>query len=221
MEGNVTGHPVLVGQAGPLNGEQWVIENTLTIGREPACDIVITDRQISRYHARLHVNTMGVLLEDLASKNGTFLNEKRVVEPQYVQDGDMITVALVQHFVFLGSDTTMPMTYESPIVTPVLSGINLDYKSRRVWIAGNEVIPPLSLYQFRMLHALYESAGEVVSRDELFEKIWGHDAVEGISDQALDALTRRVRDRIGMYDPDTEYIVTVRGSGLRLENIRK
>jgi len=217
MEGNMTGHPVLVGQAGPLNGEQWIIENALTIGREPSCDIVITDRQISRYHARLSVNTLGVQLEDLASKNGTFLNEKRVVEAQYVQDGDVITVALVQHFVFLGSDTTMPMSYESPLVSQISKGIYLDYKSRRVWIAGNELIPPLSLYQFRMLYALYESASEVVSRDELFEKIWGQDAVEGISEQALDALTRRLRDRIRMYDPDTEYIVTVRGSGLRLE----
>jgi len=217
MEGYLTGHPVLVGQAGPLNGEQWIVEDSLTIGRDPSCEIVITDRQISRYHARLSVSTLGVLLEDLASKNGTFINDKQVIEPKYVQDGDVITVALVQHFVFLGSDTTMPMVYDNPFTGSVSKGITLDFKSHRVWVAGTEIVPPLSLYQFRMLNALYQSAGEVISRETLFEKIWGQDAVEGISEQALDALTRRLRDRIKEYDPDTEYIVTVRGSGLRLE----
>ncbi len=39
-----------------------------------------------------------------------------------------------------------------------------------------------------------------------------------ISEQALDALVRRLRDRIAHVDSSHEYIVTVRGHGLRLEN---
>ena len=37
-------------------------------------------------------------------------------------------------------------------------------------------------------------------------------------DQALDALIRRLRDRLAEADPGHEYVVTVRGHGLRLEN---
>ncbi len=40
----------------------------------------------------------------------------------------------------------------------------------------------------------------------------------GISEQAIDALVRRLRDRIAAMDPDHAYIVTVRGHGFRLEN---
>ncbi len=47
--------------------------------------------------------------------------------------------------------------------------------------------------------------------------MWGK-AAEGVTEQALDALVRRLRDRLAEIDPDNEYIVTVRGHGLRLEN---
>ena len=39
---------VLIANNGPLNGQQWVIDRDLTIGRDVECDIVIPDRQVSR-----------------------------------------------------------------------------------------------------------------------------------------------------------------------------
>jgi DNA-binding response OmpR family regulator len=39
-----------------------------------------------------------------------------------------------------------------------------------------------------------------------------------VSDQALDALIRRLRERIAALDPEREYISTVRGHGIRLDN---
>ena len=77
---------------------------------------------------------------------------------------------------------------------------------------------PLSGSQFRLIKALYEQQGEVVSRTDLIVAIWGEDEALGVSEQALDALVRRLRDRINSIDPEHEYIVTVRGHGLRLEN---
>ena len=82
--------PVLIGQQGPLNGMRWSLESTITIGRDAECDIVIADRQVSRYHARFSTVNEGILLEDLASKNGTYLNGKQITLPQYVQDGDVV-----------------------------------------------------------------------------------------------------------------------------------
>jgi DNA-binding winged helix-turn-helix (wHTH) protein len=40
----------------------------------------------------------------------------------------------------------------------------------------------------------------------------------GVSEQALDALIRRLRDRLAAIDPTHTYVVTVRGHGLRLDN---
>src|SRR5690554_4524606 len=93
--------PVLIGQAGPLNGQRWQIDREMVFGRDESCDIVIADRQVSRFHARLVPTQEGVLLEDLSSKNGTFRNGERLVAPVLLADGDLVQVSLIQYFVFL------------------------------------------------------------------------------------------------------------------------
>ncbi len=40
---------------------------------------------------------------------------------------------------------------------------------------------------------------------------------DGVSEQAIDALVRRLRDRIAELDPKHQYIITVRGHGFRLD----
>ena len=210
--------PVLIGQTGMLNGLRWLINGDLTIGREPDCDVVIADRQVSRYHARLSSTAKGLLLEDLGSKNGTYLNGKLVSDPAYLQDGDIIAVALVQNFVFLSSDATMPMEAGLPAVSNQIGLLRLDARSRRVWIGQMEVLPPLSAPQFRLLQILYDQQGKVVPRQDLITAVWGDEEAVGISEQAMDALVRRLRDRLAQLDPKHPYVITVRGHGLRLEN---
>lgn len=211
-------YPVLIAQTGSLNGQRWLVDGTLTLGRDEGCNIVIADRQVSRYHARVSLNEDGVLLEDLGSKNGTFCNSKPVGDPVTLQDGDQIQVALVQSFVYLSSDATVPLDAGIHPVRERNGRLFLDTRSRRVWIGSQEVLPPLSVPQFRLLQALYEQQGRVVTRSELVNFIWGEDEALGVSEQALDALVRRLRDRLALLDPSHSYMVTVRGHGLRLEN---
>lgn len=210
--------PVLIGQTGPLNGRRWLIDRLINLGRESDCEVAIPDRQVSRYHARLIPGKDGVLLEDLASKNGTYHNGKRISEPVYVQDGDALQVALVQTFVFLNSDTTMPMDLNLSSTHSSSERLFLDEKARRVWVHKLEVNPSLSVPQFRLLKALYDQQGKVVSRQELIMIIWEDEEALGVSEQALDALVRRLRDRLAALDPNHQFIVTVRGYGLRLDN---
>jgi pSer/pThr/pTyr-binding forkhead associated (FHA) protein len=210
--------PVLIGQTGMLNGLRWLINGDLTIGREPDCDVVIADRQVSRYHARLMSTPKGLLLEDLGSKNGTYLNGKLVSDPAFLQDGDIIAVALVQNFVFLSSDATMPMEAGLPVASNQPGLLRLDARSRRVWIGQMEVLPPLSAPQFRLLQVLYDQQGKVVPRQDLISAVWGDEEAVGISEQAMDAMVRRLRDRLSQLDPKHPYVITVRGHGLRLEN---
>ncbi|HSV86034.1 MAG TPA: FHA domain-containing protein, partial [Levilinea sp.] len=136
--------PVLIGQTGPLNGQRWLINDAVMIGRDAECDVVIPERQVSRYHARLTLSDDGVLLEDLASKNGSFIGGQRVSEPALLQDGDVIQIALVQNFVYLSSDATMPMDYGLPAAQASGGKLRLEVYSRRVWIGQQEIVPPLS-----------------------------------------------------------------------------
>ncbi len=205
--------PLLLAKKGPLKGERWYIERPLLIGRGVDCDILIPDRQVSRYHARVQVKGTNVIVEDLGSKNGTFYNGKVLSAPVILQDGDSIQIALSQEFIFLVSDSTMP----------VLGGgllprrLEMDAPSRTVWVNRKQLDPPLSANQFNLLLCLYQHEGEVVSRQELIRAVWGEEAL-GVSEQALDALVRRLRDRLAEVDPLHTYIVTVRSHGLRLNN---
>jgi DNA-binding response OmpR family regulator len=131
-----------------------------------------------------------------------------------LQDGDMLGIALAQQFTFLTSDATMPLAENGPRAGRLV----MEQKSRQVWVNQQQLIPPLSAQQFKLLWTLYENQGQVVERTSLVSDVWGEDQTAGVSDQALDALIRRLRDRLAVLDPGHQYINTVRGHGLRLDN---
>jgi len=213
--------PTLVAQAGPLNGQRWMIKDSTLIGRDDTCDIIIPDRQVSRHHARLVTTPQGTKIEDLGSKNGTHCNGQSISEPFFLQDGDIIQVALAQQFVYLSSDATLPLEAlldQPEDLSQLPHKLRLDKRSRRVWVGKEEILPPLSVSQFQLLELLYDNQGEVVSREDLVRVVWGEDQAIGVSEQALDALIRRLRDRLAAADPRHAYLVTVRGHGVRLEN---
>ena len=208
-------YPLLVAQEGPLKGQRWQLSRPLVLGREASCDVVVADRQISRFHARLTPTPEGVIFEDLGSKNGTHHNGMPLSAPVVLQDGDLVSVAMAQQFLFLTSDATMPLL-EGGVGHP--GRLMMDQKSRRVWVNQQQLVPPLSAQQFKLLWLLYESHGQVVSRPDLVSTVWGDEQAAGVSDQALDALIRRLRDRLAALDPTHQYIDTVRGHGIRLDN---
>jgi len=207
-------YPILVAQDGPLKGQRWALSRTLMVGRDPGCDIQVQDRQVSRFHVRITPTPEGVIVEDLGSKNGTNHNGTDLSAPVMLQDGDLFGIALAQQFLFLTSDATMPLAEGGPRAGRLL----MDQKSCQLWVNQQQVAPPLSAQQFRLLWKLYEKQGQVISRAELVSVVWGDEQMAGVSDQALDALIRRLRDRLAVLDPGHQFINTVRGHGLRLDN---
>jgi DNA-binding response OmpR family regulator len=213
--------PILIGQSGPVTGQRWILTKPEAyIGRDPTCEIIIPDRQVSRRHACLRRVEGGFELEDLGSKNGTHLNGAPLRGAQHLQDGDLIQVALVAKLAYVGSEATVPLRIETTAEGGVVSvgRLRLDGASRRVWLDDRELDPPLSVPQFRFLELLYQRPGQVCSRDEVILTVWPEASGAGVSEQAIDALVRRVRDRLAEIDPDFHYIVTVRGHGFRLDN---
>ncbi len=214
MEKNGKETPVLIAQAGPLKGQRWTLTQPILIGRETTCEVVILDRMVSRFHARLSPGPKGTVLEDLDSKNGTHCNGNPVSGPVVLQDGDVVSIALAQQFMYLTSDATVPLTE-----TAKRPGrLKLEMRSRSVLINNQTLDPPLSALQFRVLCVLFEHQGQVIDRQKLVVEAWGEDQSVGVTDQALDALLRRLRDRIAAIDDTHPYIVTVRGHGVRLDN---
>ena len=220
MQANLDDAPILIGQSGPLYGEKWTLYNKVIVGRETSCDIVIPNRQVSRQHVVLTPTQSGIYLEDLNSKNGTHLNGQLVTDKHLLHDGDVIQVAFAQEFVFVSADSTLPLGEVTAVLPEIETSrrLRLQKTSRRVWVGETEIIPPLSVAQFRLLEILYEQEGRVVPKQSLTMGIWGEQGALEVSNQALDALIRRLRDRLAVLEIEHNYIVTVRGHGLRLDN---
>lgn len=205
---------MLLVQEGNSPKTQWpLVKSPIIIGRETDSDVQIDDRQVSRRHAQITHTDQGYTLRDLGSKNGTYLNGEVVTqEPRLIRNGDEVSIALCAKLTFIEDDAT------APVMSRFGAGpsIRVDRAAKRVWVKEIEINPPLSVAQYTLLELLYENAGNVVSRDEVVEVVWSAEEAEGVSEQAIDALARRLRERIGEIDPDHKYVETVRGYGFRL-----
>jgi DNA-binding response OmpR family regulator len=183
-----------------------------TIGRWEDNEVMIDDRWVSRSHAQIRREGEQYTIQDLDSKNGTFVNGRRITGPLLLADGDEIQVTpmIKLTFVDYGSTAPLPAETRGP-------GLELDLGARQVRVRGRLLDPPLSHAQFTFLALVAEQPGRVYSRDEVIAAVWPDDQAEGISDEAIDALVRRIRLRLRDLDPDREYISTVRGYGFKLE----
>jgi predicted component of type VI protein secretion system len=85
--------PVLVGTAGPLTGQAFPITaEGLVLGRDPECDVPLDDPSVSREHARVFLHNAAVWAQDSGSRNGVFVNGKRLVRPKQVSPGAKLGV---------------------------------------------------------------------------------------------------------------------------------
>jgi len=213
---NTSQQAFLVSEQGALKGRRIPISAQSVIigrgGKNTVCDIELPERQISRQHAEIYVDQGNYYVRDLNSKNGTYVNDQPVQGPVRLQDNDTIQIALCERFRFVGTDATLPL---EEVTLP--RRLRLDDLARRVWIGSQEIRPPLSPAQYRLLELLYDPVGQVRSRDEIIDSVWAEAERDGVSEQAIDALVRRLRERLAEIDPDGLYVITVRGHGFRLD----
>jgi len=78
--------PMTSGRIVPVEGDRAVL------GRHPDCDIVLDVAAVSRQHARIVREVGGYFLEDLGSRNGTFLNGQMLQGRRALRDGDRVVI---------------------------------------------------------------------------------------------------------------------------------
>lgn len=83
--------PTLVVFALKHSGNVIPLRTSLVVGRSPACDLVFQSGRISRRHAEFSVDG-GVVVTDLDSANGVFVNGVRISAPRRLEEGDQILV---------------------------------------------------------------------------------------------------------------------------------
>ena len=94
-----------------------------------------------------------------------------------------------------------------------LGSVTLHTDTRRVFVDGTEV--PLKNKEFELLYFLMSNADIVFSREALYERIWGYDA---LGDNATVAVhINRLREKIERDPSKPRYIQTVWGAGYRFK----
>ena len=193
--------------------QKWFIrQDVFLIGRYEPADLVLDLPRISRSHAQIERQTQGYFLNDLNSRNGTFVNGVSIGEtPQRLQDGDEIVLGGVATFRFHDPEET-----QAGPTLGRLRGVWVNPESQTVFVDAQRVEPPLSQAQFTLLMLLYERLGQIVSRQEIVTAVYPNTNPEGISNEAIDGLIKRLRKRLRAYSIKREYLEVVRGRGIRL-----
>jgi len=94
----------LVQKQGPESGKKFPIYwDEMTIGRSRENSVVIQDDSVSLKHAKIKRIAGSYFLFDLASDNGTYLNDKKLLRPRQVNDWDEIRMGRTQ-FIFRGAN---------------------------------------------------------------------------------------------------------------------
>lgn len=105
----------LVMRSGPSVGKVYPLDKgEMFLGRDLSNEIVINDPEISRRHARLFTQGTSYVIEDLGSTNGTFVNGQRLMGPNVLRPGDVITFGERLSMVFEASEFDQDATIVSP-----------------------------------------------------------------------------------------------------------
>jgi pSer/pThr/pTyr-binding forkhead associated (FHA) protein len=86
------GTKVVMVKSETQQGTELEVEDVTVLGRSPEADVLLDDPYASEFHMRLVAQENGMVLHDLGSTNGTYINGRRVTAPTTLRRGDTIQV---------------------------------------------------------------------------------------------------------------------------------
>lgn len=105
---------LLRGVSGAAFGKTYAVASAQVIGRHHECDISIPSEEISRRHAQVKPTTDGVLVEDLGSANGTFINGQRV-QTGLLKNGDELRLDAIRFMLVVPGQEIQKAATPAPV----------------------------------------------------------------------------------------------------------
>jgi DNA-binding response OmpR family regulator len=198
--------PHLVALQPDVQPQEWILtDDGCAIGRAAICQIVVPRPLVSRLHAQIERVALRFQLRDLGSVNGVYVNGVRLHEPRLLANHDLIGLG----------EATAQLSFVDPDATQVSAGrLRYDERQMRFSLGGQPI--DLTPNQFRLLLHLYRQRGQVSTREQCAEAIWGPEYTPGNDATALDRLVSTVRAALRQIDPSAQVIETRPGLGYQL-----
>jgi len=86
------GSSLLMVRSETQQGMEVDVNDSLVMGRSKEADVLLDDPYASEFHMRLVAHDTGLVLHDLGSTNGTYINGRRVTAPTTLRRGDSVQV---------------------------------------------------------------------------------------------------------------------------------
>ncbi|MFH1131547.1 MAG: sigma 54-interacting transcriptional regulator [Pseudomonadota bacterium] len=143
----------------PFSGHEHKLgELPITLGRDDSCEIILDDSSISRTHARIQHGDIGLVLCDLGSKNGCFVNRKPVQDQAEIRVGDILRLGEIVFRLVARSVEEVGNSEEEGEESALIGGPSLAGVRRHIRLLG-----PTSLRL--MITGESGSGKEVVARE--------------------------------------------------------
>ncbi|MDP7304296.1 MAG: SpoIIE family protein phosphatase, partial [Pirellulaceae bacterium] len=171
--------PSLVANNGPEVGKSYELDDgEYVLGRHPDCDIVIDVGAVSRYHCKVFVTSSDSDVEDLKSRNGTFINETVSVGRTRLVAGDEIRICDVvfTYHIEDESDTTPPI--EDSSVSAVIIDDESDTSSSTIMskldvisTRGKAQLAASAELKLNALIEITQSLGKALELDDVLPQV--------------------------------------------------
>jgi phosphoserine phosphatase RsbU/P len=155
--------PTLQVIGGPLAGRSFKLDREFTlIGRNPDCDIVLPPKSVSRKHCAVVRRCGGFELKDMGSTRGTFVDSRRLTQPVFLENGNVIHIGDV----ILSFCSAVVRIDESDEQSTVYGAIDLAQQSDR----QTPLVKPEA--KLRALRLIGEDLGGTLVLSEVLERIF-------------------------------------------------
>lgn len=151
---------------------QGVDRNTLVLGRAPTADVVIADRYLSRHHARVHLHLQELQIEDLQSRNGTYVNGLRIQAQTSVSPGDVIQISeTVIHVKADDESDRADVSGENMIFKPATDLLRTrEFATGSAWQLDDSQLRGY-VERLELLNEIHEALGTSMTLDDLLQLI--------------------------------------------------
>jgi hypothetical protein len=197
--------PRLVIENGLTKGDEYLVRKPVTlIGRNEACDLVISDPLVSRRHCQILWDGVYCTVEDMGSTNGTYVNGQQLTAAYALRPGDHLQIADV---IFNFAD---PQATQIGHKWPKLK---IERTAKRVSVDGELI--ELSTKEYALLLYLDEHSDRICSKGELSKAVWPEYKGD-VFDYQVESLIKRLRQKLEPEAEEPHLVVTIRGRGYRL-----